>query len=242
MDPGLLDTLFRDVTVLLSGATGHLGRRLGARIRVAGGRLGLPVRQPADVQRVRAQFPGGRILAVVVEPGDGEAAAGMVKGVGDALGPIQALICAQGAFEPGELHEERGPRLVRMLEANLIYSYTLARAVAPGMRQRRTGRIVLIGSRSALRGAAGMAAYNAAKGGVHALSAALAEEFAPHGIAVNLVAPSVIDTARNRRASPAMDPRQWVTVDEVADCVLFLASPLAARLRGSVLVPAGPGA
>jgi len=238
----LLDSLFRDTTLVLSGATGQLGRRIGERVLAAGGRLGLPVRREADLQRVRAQFPGGRILAVVVEPGDGEAAAGMVKGVTDALGPIAALVCAQGAFEAGSLYEERGPRLLRMLEANLVCSYTLARAVAPAMRHRRNGRIVLVGSRSVLRGAGGMAAYNAAKGGLHALSASLADELGGQGIAVNLVAPSVIDTPRNRRALPEADPAQWATLDDVADGVLFLASPLAKSLRGSVLVPAGPGA
>jgi NAD(P)-dependent dehydrogenase (short-subunit alcohol dehydrogenase family) len=237
----VLDSLFRDTTVVLAGATGQLGRRIGERILAAGGRLGLPVRRASDVERARAMFANGGILPVVVEPADGEAAAGMCKGVVDALGPVTALICAQGAFEPGPLHEERGPRLMRMLEANLVYSYTLVRALAPVFRTRKNGRIVLVGSRSALRGAAGMAAYNAAKGGLHALACSLAEELAPDGIAVNLVAPSVIDTPRNRRSMPGVEPAQWATVDDVADSVLFLASPLARRLRGSILVPSGPG-
>jgi NAD(P)-dependent dehydrogenase (short-subunit alcohol dehydrogenase family) len=201
--------------------------------------VGIVVRRPGDVAKVTAAHAGRPVLAVHAQPDDGEAAAGLVKGVEDSLGPVTALICCNGAFEGGPITEERGPRLARMLEANLTQTYTLARAIAPGFVKRAEGRMVFVGARAAVRGSSGMAAYLAAKGALHALALALAEELAPAGIAVNLVAPSVLDTPRNRKDMPDTRGDVFVALDDAASVVLFLGTPLARCLRGNALVVAG---
>ena len=82
---------------------------------------------------------------------------------------------------------------------------------------------------------AGMAAYTVAKSGVATLTVALAEEVAKHGILVNAVAPSIMDTPANRKAMPKADFDAWPKVEEVAATIAFLASPNNAVTRGAIV-------
>jgi len=84
------------------------------------------------------------------------------------------------------------------------------------------------------RAGAGMAAYTASKAAVAALTVALAEEVAKDDILVNAVAPSIMDTPTNRKAIPTADYAAWPKVEEVAQTILFLASPENKVTRGSV--------
>jgi NAD(P)-dependent dehydrogenase (short-subunit alcohol dehydrogenase family) len=205
--------------------------------------VGIAVRRAGDVGKLASRYGQAKVPPLVVHTpaGDGESAAGFAKGVEDSLGPIEALVCANGAFSAGPLVEQAGPVLTRLLEANLVASYTMARAMAPVMARRRRGRMVFVGARSVLRPVGNQVIYNAAKGGLHALVQALAEELGPLGIAANLLAPSTLDTAANRKAMPTVDPTTWLSLDQAVDSLLFLASPLGSGLRGSVLLAAGSG-
>ena len=77
-----------------------------------------------------------------------------------------------------------------------------------------------------------MVAYAASKAAVAAMTTALAEEVAKDGILVNAVAPSIVDTAANRKAMPKADFDAWPKVEEVAATILFLASPENTVTRG----------
>jgi NAD(P)-dependent dehydrogenase (short-subunit alcohol dehydrogenase family) len=85
------------------------------------------------------------------------------------------------------------------------------------------------------RAGAGMVAYTATKAAVAALTAALAEEVAKDGILVNAVAPSIMDTAVNRKDMPKADFALWPKVEQVAATILFLASPDNQVTRGAVV-------
>jgi NAD(P)-dependent dehydrogenase (short-subunit alcohol dehydrogenase family) len=80
-----------------------------------------------------------------------------------------------------------------------------------------------------------MAAYAASKAAVAALTVALAEEVVKDNILVNAVAPSILDTAANRAAMPKANYASWPKVDEVAQTILFLASPANQATRGAVV-------
>ena len=82
-----------------------------------------------------------------------------------------------------------------------------------------------------------MVAYTASKSTVAALTAALAQEVVEHGILVNAVVPSIMDTPSNRKAMPNADFSKWPRVEEVAATIAFLASPQNSSTRGA-LVPA----
>jgi NAD(P)-dependent dehydrogenase (short-subunit alcohol dehydrogenase family) len=128
---------------------------------------------------------------------------------------------------------------MQQLETNLISAFLCCRAAVMAMKrtQGEGGRIVNVAARPALewRGGANMLAYAASKAAVAAFTVGLAEEVADDGILVNAVAPSIMDTPANRKAMPKADHAAWPKVDEVAQTILFLASPDNAVTRGAII-------
>ncbi|MFZ4608140.1 MAG: SDR family oxidoreductase, partial [Caulobacter sp.] len=100
------------------------------------------------------------------------------------------------------------------------------------------GRIVSVGAGGAVKAAAGMGAYAASKAGVHRLTESLAEELKGR-VTVNAVLPSIIDTPTNRADMPDADFAAWVTPDEVAQAILWLASDAASGVTGALLPVSG---
>ncbi len=130
--------------------------------------------------------------------------------------------------------------LTAQLESNLVSAYLCSRAaIAAFRRTAGGGRIVNVAARQALEPRLGksLTAYTVAKAGLAAFTAALAEEVAHEGILVNAIAPSIMDTAANRKSMPDADFAAWPKVEEVAATIAFLASPGNAVTRGAV-VPA----
>src|SRR5262245_29126279 len=114
---------------LLAGSTGAVGGALAAHLLANGGRVGLAVRKPWQVQSVREAFGANGALVGCVPTGDSEAAAGFVKGVNDALGPIEACVAATGAFAAATIGKDPAGQLAELLDANLYSATGLARAV-----------------------------------------------------------------------------------------------------------------
>jgi NAD(P)-dependent dehydrogenase (short-subunit alcohol dehydrogenase family) len=125
--------------------------------------------------------------------------------------------------------------LMAQIDSNLVSCFLCCRAAVNAMAG--GGRIVNVAARPALewRSGAGMSAYTIAKTGVAALTVALAEEVAKNGILVNAVAPSIMDTAANRKAMPKADFDAWPKVEEVAATIMFLASPDNTVTRGAIV-------
>jgi NAD(P)-dependent dehydrogenase (short-subunit alcohol dehydrogenase family) len=107
--------------------------------------------------------------------------------------------------------------------------------VLPAMTRARRGRIVNIASRAVVPPPGGFIAYTVSKSAVITLTQALAQEVRPHGITVNAVLPSTMDTPANRRAMPDADRSSWVSTDAVALVVAFLASDAAAAVSGAAV-------
>ena len=128
------------------------------------------------------------------------------------------------------------PILTSASARTFVSTFLCCRA-AVGAMAGRGGRIVNVAARTALewRSGAGMTAYAASKAALAALTVALAEEVAREEILVNAVAPSIIDTPANRRAMPNADFDAWPKVDEVAETIVFLASPDHQVTRGAVV-------
>src|SRR5262249_29148768 len=125
----------------------------------------------------------------------------------------------------------------QMITTNLETAYRSLRALLPGMVARKSGSIVVVGARPAIapETAAGSAAYAASKAAVVALMKATAAEGLAHGVRLNAILPSTMDTAANRRAMPNADVSKWVTTESAASVVLFLLSDDARDISGAAI-------
>ncbi|WPH15558.1 SDR family oxidoreductase [Variovorax paradoxus] len=222
--------------VVITGAAGALGRAVVQHFLEQGARLAL-VDHRAD--RLAEVFPGLDNSQHLLLAGDVTSAADMSELASQALkafGRIDALVHIAGGFEMGEAtHALTRASWDRMMNLNAWSFVAVTQAVLPSMIEHGAGRIVAVTAKVAARGLPAMAAYIASKSALQRLVEAMAAEAAPHGVAINSVAPSVLDTPANRQAMPDANPAGWVSTAVAAQTIGFLASPAAAALHGQHL-------
>jgi NAD(P)-dependent dehydrogenase (short-subunit alcohol dehydrogenase family) len=165
-----------------------------------------------------------------------DAAQRAMQAVRDQLGAIDALMNVAGGFAWRPLSEGDAAAWELMFALNLKTAVNASKAALPHLIETK-GAIVNVGSAAAAltQAGPGMGAYTASKAGVHKLTESLAEELKGR-VRVNAVLPSVLDTPQNRKDMPGVDPSLWVTPDDLAKVMLFLASDDARAMTGS-LVP-----
>jgi len=209
------------------------GRGIGeavARALTARG-LGVTVfaRTAAELGRVVAG--GGAALAVAGDVSSEADVARLVAEHERVLGPCDLLVNNAGILVRGAIDALSPADWRRSLEVNLTGPFLCARAVVPGMKARRRGRIVNVASISATLGTAEASAYNAPKWGLLGLTRCLAEELRPFGVQALAVSPGSVDTAMLRQTpfTPAMTP------DDVARVVVFAALDAPAASTGANL-------
>jgi NAD(P)-dependent dehydrogenase (short-subunit alcohol dehydrogenase family) len=124
---------------------------------------------------------------------------------------------------------------------NLRSAVVCCKCALPAMLERGAGRIVNVGAGAAVRAGLGMGAYTASKAGVQRLTEALSEEVKDRNITVNSILPGTIDTPRNRLDMPQADVTKWVTPQQIADVIIFLASAEAGAITGAAIPVFGRG-
>ena len=223
---------------ILTGGTGALGQSITAALLVAGGVVAIPYAVPEEAKRLEARLSPdqrARVLALPADVTDEASFRNFVQVVGERHGRVDGLVNAVGGFAGGDLVSTPLPEWERMMKLNLTSAVIACRAVLPGMIEARRGRIVNIASRAVLPPQGGFIAYTVSKAAVITLTQALAQEVKPHGVAVNAVLPSTMDTPANRRAMPDADRSGWVSTDAVAGVVAFLLSDRGAAVTGSAV-------
>jgi NAD(P)-dependent dehydrogenase (short-subunit alcohol dehydrogenase family) len=221
---------------LITGAFGALGSAVARAAAAQGRRLALvdaamePPQGLADGVGSEALVLGGIDLT------DPDAARAAIDGAVEQFGRLDVLINVAGGFRWQTLEEGDLAVWDKLYALNVKTCANACRAALPHLRAAPAGRIVNIGANGAVKAAAGMGAYAASKGGVHRLTESLAEELKGAGVTVNAVLPSIIDTPANRADMPKADFGSWVTVEELAAVILFLASEAAGGVTGA-LVP-----
>jgi NAD(P)-dependent dehydrogenase (short-subunit alcohol dehydrogenase family) len=223
---------FSGKQVVVSGGTGALGTAVVSKLLAGGATCIIPYVHEAEVQRFPNRSDAKVTLVAVSDLSDEAQVAKVYSGA-----KPWASIHIAGGFAPGKVAETDKAALMAQIESNLVSCFLCCRAAVNAMSASGGGRIVNVAARPALewRSGAGMSAYTVAKTGVAALTVALAEEVAKDGILVNAVAPSIMDTAANRKAMPKVDFSAWPKVEEVAAIIAFLASPENHVTRGAIV-------
>ncbi len=149
---------------------------------------------------------------------------------------LDIVVNVAGGFRMGPLvHETSDAEWDGMLDLNTRTVFHVCREALPYLLEQGGGKIINIAARAALQVKPQMAAYCVSKSAVITLTQALAEEYKHRGININCILPSIIDTPQNRAAMPGADFRQWVSVQALADVVLFLASDAARAIHGAAI-------
>jgi acetoacetyl-CoA reductase len=172
---------------------------------------------------------------------------GIAKAEGD-LGPVDVLVNNAGITRDTTLHRMKPEQWSDVIRTNLDSLFNMTRGVIEGMRERSFGRIVSIGSINGQKGQFGQANYSAAKAGLIGFTKAVAQENAARGITVNAVAPGYIGTEMVRavpedvlktKILPLIPVGRLGEPEEVARCVVFLASDEAGFITGATLTANG---
>jgi NAD(P)-dependent dehydrogenase (short-subunit alcohol dehydrogenase family) len=251
---------FEGRVAVVVGAGPGLGATLGRRFAAAGASVALVARsaRSLDAAGAAARSAGGDVLTIAADvssPADAERMANEILG---RFGRADVLVnAAFPVTAKRHLLDMDGPALEdwrRAVEVGGYGTLLACRFLAPDMVARGSGAIVNITSMSSRIGFAGRSEYSAGKAQAHKIAHALADEFGPHGVRVNCVAPGHIwsDQIEHWYRSQAQARgtdletvlaeytkeialRRIVTEDEVANAVLFLASDLASGITGAVL-------
>jgi NAD(P)-dependent dehydrogenase (short-subunit alcohol dehydrogenase family) len=225
---------FHHRTVMLTGASGNLGRAVAAAFDARGANLVLLDR------RATVQPEESRRLSIAADLLDPASVAAAVEKALARFGRIDALCNLAGAFRMGSpVHETSAEDWQFLFDVNARTVLNTARAVVPHMLAAGGGKIVNVGAYAAQKGAERMGAYVASKSAVIRLTETMAAELRSRGINVNCVLPTIIDTPENRAAMPQADPRRWVAPQELAEVIVFLASDAARAIHGAALPVTG---
>ncbi len=237
-------------TAFITGASRNIGRAIALTFAAEGADLVLNTRvNREELETVAAECrkAGGRAVPVLGDIADATTVEAMVKQGLAELGTIDVLVCNAAVRPHTSVTETSLEDWHRVVGVNLHSAFYLARAIVPGMKERKRGSIIAIGGQSSLTGRPNTAAVTAAKTGLLGLVRALAAELGPFGIRANMVIPGTMDTERRYaewypefRQAPPGAPEQLKQIplgrlgrpEEIADACLFLASDASAYITG----------
>ncbi len=240
-----MNDILKGEIALITGASRGIGAAIADALSGAGARVVGTATSQAGADAIGARLsalPGGgegRVLDVA----DGAACEALLDAVASEVGTVSILVNNAGITRDQLLMRMKDEDWQAILDTNLTPVFRLSRAVLRGMMKARRGRIVSIASVIGLTGNPGQANYAAAKAGIIGFSKSLAREIGSRGITVNVVAPGFIETDMTRALPEAQ--RQALlggialgrlgAPEDIAQAVLFLASPAAAYITGETL-------
>ena len=221
---------------------GQVGVVVAKALAKSGARLAICSRKQSNVDaRAKELRDGGATVFAAAASLTDEAQVGkLVDGTLGEYGRIDILVNLAGGLTRYKPAVEVSVEDWREeLDNNLLSAFLTSRAVLPSMQAAGGGAIVNF-ARAGLS-QANMVAYNCAKAGIEALTRTFALEGRDAGIRVNAVAPGLVDTASNVAAMKPKDLKRWTKREDIADAVVFLASPAAAGITGQVVAVTGWG-
>ena len=250
-DPGIFDGR----AVLVTGAARGIGRATAQAFARAGAWVGLLDRDAQDLEKAAAEMPDrARAIPLEADVADASAVEQAVRTCADAFGRLDVLVNNAGIHFARRVDEYTEEEIDRLLSVNFKGALYAIRSALPALRKSK-GTIVSMSSMTGIVGQDRGSVYVATKGALISLTKALAIELAVDGIRVNCVCPAGVDTPLMRswvktlpdpeaalRQEGAMHlTNRLASAEEIAETVLFLASPAASFITG-IALPVDGGA
>ena len=244
---------FSEKVVVVTGSARGIGRRIAERFYAAGAQVALCSISKTGKEELMQEIAGddrSRIMALSADVSRPEEVAAFLQAVVDAFGTIDVLVNNAGIYSKEDTCEVTEERYDKVMDANLksvffACQWFFKHHLAAGT----TGNVVNIASVSSVTYVPDNALYNVSKAGVVTLTKTFARDMGKHGIRVNAVGPGSIPTDLN--AALYADPQKEIelcnkiplgrrgTKDDIANCVLFLASEESSYLTGQVVYAEG---
>lgn len=225
--------MLQEKAIVVTGASGALGKVVAEIALARGARVAA-----IDFAAAKAAPTSQRIELGGVDLTDASQAKQAIDAAASHFGKVDALINIAGGFAFEMVEGGDSKTWQRMYALNVTTALNASRAAIPHLLDSGAARIVNVGAMAAMLAGGGMGAYAASKSGVHRLTEALAAEYKGK-ITVNAVLPSIIDTAANRADMPNADFSKWVSPQELAEVILFLASDAASAVTGALIPVTG---
>jgi NAD(P)-dependent dehydrogenase (short-subunit alcohol dehydrogenase family) len=236
---------------IVTGSTRGIGRAAAEALAEHGARVVISSRKQdacdAVVAEINMRFGEGRAIAVAASISDKAALQNLVDQTRRAFGRIDTLVC-NAATNPyfGPLEGIADEQFRKILDNNILSNHWLVQMVAPEMRARREGSIVIISSIGGLRGSLVLGAYCISKAADFQLARNYAVEFGPDNVRVNCIAPGLIktdfaralweDPERIQATNETTPLRRIGEPEEIAGAVVYLASRASAFMTGQAMV------
>ncbi|BBY32386.1 short-chain dehydrogenase [Mycolicibacter minnesotensis] len=233
-------------TALVTGGTAGIGLESARLLARHGAEVIITGRSRERGAAAVAEL-GGAVRFVAADLADLDSVGSLVRQCGDAVD----IVVNNAAGFPGALTVEQDvASFTSTFDTNVRGAYFLVAGLVPGMLRRVRGSIVNVTSMVAHKGVPGASTYSASKAALESLTRTWAAEFGPHGVRVNSVAPGPTATEGvvaqwgdvNDELGQALPLRRTARAAEIAEAVLFLASPRASFITGSTLHADGGGA
>ncbi len=220
-----------DRVVLITGAKGGLGSFVTQRFLATGATI-----VGASRSIAAEDFPGANFVALPVDFTKAAAVHGAIESIVKRHGRLDVLVHVLGGFAGGtSVAETDDGTWEQMRDLNLTSAFYVLRAAMPHLRKSGAGRIVAIGSLTAIEPHARLGAYVTFKSALVSLVRTVALENKDAGLTANVVLPGTMDTPANRKAMPGADYSKWLKPADVADLVLWLADERASHITGTTI-------
>jgi NAD(P)-dependent dehydrogenase (short-subunit alcohol dehydrogenase family) len=235
-------------TALVTGASKGIGAEIATVLADAGADVGIVGRDAEGLEATRQAIvrKGRRCVAIQADLRTVEGPRTAGAQALEFFGTVDILVNNAGVFHRQSILETTVEHWDETQAVNLRAPFLLAQAVAPGMIRQRRGKVINVSTVASVVGCEGHAGYSASKGGMNMLTRVMAAEWGPFNIQANAIAPAIVltdmareawsDEAKSAPVKARIPLRRFGEPIEIADLVLYLASPASDYICGQVML------